>query len=125
MASLVGTPEALEVEAEDVEKNKIFGIIAYLWILCLVPIIVAKDSPFAKYHANQGLVLFILEIVISVTLYILSVVITTILPALYFIVPILGLVHLGPLILLIMGIINAAAGKCVPLPLIGGIKLLK
>ena len=35
-----------------------------LGILCLVPILAAKDSPFAKYHANQGLVLFLLEIVL-------------------------------------------------------------
>jgi uncharacterized membrane protein len=125
MASLVGTPEALEVDPTDAEKNKIFGILAYLWILCLVPIFAAKDSPFAKYHANQGLVLFLLEIVLSITLYIINIVIFTILPGMSFIASILGLIQLGPLILLIMGIINAAAGKCVPLPVIGGIKLLK
>jgi uncharacterized membrane protein len=125
VASLIGTPEALEVDAEDADKNKIFGIIAYLWILCLVPIFVAKDSPFAKYHANQGLVLFLLEIIISISLYIINIIVFTILPSLGFIVSILGLIHLGPLVLLILGIINAAAGKCVPLPLIGGIKLLK
>jgi uncharacterized membrane protein len=125
IASLVGKPEALEVDPEDVEKNKIFGIIAYLWILCLVPLFAAKDSPFAKYHANQGLVLFLLEIVISISLYIIDIVVFTIMPSLGFIVSILNLAHLGPLILLIMGIINAAQGKCVPLPLIGGFKLLK
>jgi len=125
MASLVGTPEALEVDPTDAEKNKIFGILAYLWILCLVPIFAAKDSPFAKYHANQGLVLFLLEIVLSITLYIINIIIFTIMPGMSFIASILGLIQLGPLILLIMGIINAAAGKCVPLPVIGGIKLLK
>jgi uncharacterized membrane protein len=125
MSSLMGTPEALEVDPEDAEKNKVMGIIAYLWILCLVPIFAAKDSPFAKYHANQGLVLFLLEIVLSITLYIINIVVFTVLPGMSFIVSILGLIHLGPLVLLIMGIINAAAGKCVPLPIIGGIKLLK
>ena len=121
--SVMGTPEPLEVTAEDAEKNKIFGILAYLWILCLVPILAAKDSPFAKYHANQGLVLFILEIVLWIGISILSVVFSMI--GLGFLSFFLGLVHLLPLVLLILGIINAAAGKCVPLPLIGGIKLLK
>jgi uncharacterized membrane protein len=125
VASLLGTPETLEVDAEDAEKNKIFGILAYLWILCLVPILAAKDSPFAKYHANQGLVLFLLEIVLSISVVIINVVILTVMPAMGFLSSILSLIQLGPLILLIMGIINAAGGKCVPLPVIGGIKLLK
>jgi uncharacterized membrane protein len=120
-----GKGETLEVEAEDAEKNKIFGILAYLGILCLVPILVAKDSPFAKYHANQGLVLFLTELVFSIALYIVSIITINILSFLGFIVPILNLIYLGPLVLLIIGIINAAAGKCVPLPVIGGIKLLK
>src|ERR1039457_5405852 len=37
VSNLMGTPEALEVDAEDAEKNKIMGILAYLGILCLVP----------------------------------------------------------------------------------------
>jgi len=123
--SLIGIPEALEVEAEDAEKNKIFGILAYLGPLCLVPIFAAKDSPFAKYHANQGLVLFLLEIIIIISLRVINVIIFTVMPEVGFIASILGLAHLAWLILLVIGIINAAAGKCVPLPVIGGIKLLK
>jgi uncharacterized membrane protein len=124
--SLLGKGEALEVDAEDAEKNKVFGILAYLGILFLVPLLAAKDSPFAKYHANQGLVLFIVWIVIAVALSILDVVLLMILPSgLSFIVSILSLVYLGLLVLAILGIINAAAGKCVPLPVIGGITLIK
>ena len=125
LGSLVGTPESLEVAAEDADKNKIFGILAYLGILCLVPILAAKDSPFAKYHANQGLVLFVFEIVIWIALFVLNIVISMLPGGLGFLSAVLGLVYLAPLILLILGIINAAAGKCVPLPVIGGIKLLK
>jgi len=126
MTNIMGTPEALEVTAEDAEKNKVMGILAYLGILCLVPILAAKDSPFAKYHANQGLVLFIVWIVLAVALNTLNYVLLTILPAsMGFIISILSLAYLGLLILAILGIINAAAGKCVPLPVIGGVKLLK
>jgi uncharacterized membrane protein len=125
-ADLVGTPEALEVSPDDAEKNKIFGILAYLGILCLVPIFAAKDSPFAKYHANQGLVLFLGEIVLWIALSIVNIVLYMILPgSLGFLVTILDLAQIVPLVLLVMGIINAAQGKCVPLPLIGGVKLLK
>jgi len=125
VSSLMGTPESLEVDVEDAEKHKIFGILAYLWILFLVPILAAKDSPFAKYHANQGLVLFLLEIVIWIVLYVVGIVLAMLPAGLGFLSAVFALLYLVPLILLILGIINAAAGKCVPLPVIGGIKLLK
>jgi len=122
---MMGTPEALEVEAEDAEKNKIFGILAYLGILCLVPIVAASDSPFAKYHANQGLVLFLSEIAISILLFIISIGLSMLPAFLGFLGAIFGLIWLAPLALLIYGVMFGAAGKCVPLPVIGGIKLLK
>jgi uncharacterized membrane protein len=123
--SLMGVPEALEVEPEDAEKNKIFGILAYLGPLCLVPLFAAKTSPFAKYHANQGLVLFLLEIVLWIAQVVVNIVLAMLPSALGIMGAVFGLLYLGPLILLIYGIVNAAAGKCVPLPVIGGIKLLK
>ncbi len=123
VTSLMGTPEALEVTAEDAEKNKVMGIIAYLGILCIVPLIAAKDSPFAKYHANQGLVLFLGEVALAIVVNILAFIFAMI--GLYFMGFVLSLVWLAPLVLVILGIINAAQGKCVPLPVIGGIKLIK
>jgi len=123
VSSVLGKGEALEVDAEDAEKNKVFGILAYLGILFLVPLLAAKDSPFAKYHANQGLVLFVVWIAFAIVLGILNVVLWAV--GLGFIGSILSLVYLGFLVLAVMGIINAAGGKCVPLPIIGGIKLIK
>lgn len=119
VASLVGPGESLEVDAEDAENFKIFGILAYLNILCLVPLFAAKESPFATYHANQGLALFLVEIALWIALSIIYHVLTLI--GLSFISVILSLVWLGVFGLVIIGIINAAAGKCVPLPLVGGL----
>jgi uncharacterized membrane protein len=125
-SDIIGKPESLEVDPDDAEKNKIFGILAYLGILCLVPIFAAKDSPFAKYHANQGLTLFLAEIVLWIGLAVINGVLYVILsPSLGFIHFLLSLIQLVPLVLLVMGIINASQGKCVPLPITGGIKLLK
>lgn len=125
MSDFVGEAQALEVDADDADKNKIFGILAYIGILCLVPILAAKDSPYGKYHGNQGLVLFLLEIIIGVCLFIINVFIAMMPGILGYISLVLSVVWVGPLILAILGIINAAAGKCVPLPLIGKFKLLK
>jgi uncharacterized membrane protein len=126
VSDVVGKPESLEVDPDDAEKNKIFGIIAYLMILCLVPIFAVKNSPFAKYHANQGLTLFLVEIVLWIVLGLVESVIFFIVPSGFgFIGFLFAIVKLAPFVLAIIGIINAAAGKCVPLPLIGGIKILK
>jgi len=121
LAAMLGKPESLEVSAEDADTNRVFGILAYLNIFVFVPIVVAKDSPFAKYHSNQGLVLFIAEVA------------TFLITGAFVFFPFIGIlvyyIHLLLLlvfmVLAVLGIINAAAGKCVPLPVIGGIKLLK
>jgi uncharacterized membrane protein len=88
---------------------------------------VAKDSPFAKYHANQGFTLFVLATAIWIVESILSEIFYMILPAGGFgiISLIWGFVWLGVLALVVLGIINAARGKCMPLPWIGGFKILK
>lgn len=98
----------------DVEKNKIFAIISYLGILFIVPLLAAKDSPFAMYHANQGLLLFLLSIALGAI---------TMIPILGWIIAIVA--WIVPLVFMIMGIINAANGQMKPLPLIGEITLLK
>jgi uncharacterized membrane protein len=117
--------EELKVEKpagqDDIEKNKVMAILAYLWILVLVPLLAAKDSPFARFHANQGLVLFIGETVIGILWKILL-----FLPIINLLVAILApLVSLGFLILAIIGIINAAKGEMKELPIIGKFKILK
>ena len=110
----------------DAVNNKAMGILAYLGILVLVPIFAAKDSQFARYHANQGLVLAIAEIAYGIVVSILNAILFVISWRLASIVgTILGIVWLGFLALSIIGIINAANGKMQPLPLIGGITILK
>lgn len=103
-------------DPSDVEKNKVMAILAYLGCLCLVPLLAAKDSPFARYHANQGLTLLLGWVIIGTLDFMVSMWIVT-----------MGLlaVRLGMFVLSILGIVNAAGGKMQPLPLIGGITLLK
>ena len=54
------------------ESNKLMAAISYIWILFLVPLFAAKDDAFARFHANQGLVLFITNI----ALYIISIILS-------------------------------------------------
>jgi len=44
---------------KDVEENKVLAAISYLWIISLIILLVKKESAFAKFHAKQGLILWI------------------------------------------------------------------
>lgn len=116
--SLPAPPSA---EAEDIEKNRAFAIIAYLWILFIVGLIAAPNSKFAKYHANQGLVLFLASPIASVGCVVIGFI-----PLVNLILMLaVPLLWLGGLVLMILGIVNAAGGRCKPLPMIGHYELIK
>ncbi len=110
-----------EFDPQDIEQNKVMGILAYLGILVLVPILAAKDSKFARYHANQGLVLCIAEIVVSIIGSILANI-----PVIGWILSLLcWLINIALFILAIIGIVNAVNGRAKDLPIIGNIRILK
>lgn len=94
---------------KDAKENKVLAAIAYIWILFLVPMFLKKDSPFVQFHAKQGLVLFVFELIVMFLSWI----------------PIIGWFILAPLggiisfVLFLIGLINALSGKKEPLPLIG------
>ncbi len=48
---------------KDVQENKTIAALSYIWVLCLVPLLGKRDSEFAQFHAKQGLVLFIIEVI--------------------------------------------------------------
>lgn len=94
------------------EKNTGMAIVAY--ILFFIPLLTdAKKDPFVKYHVKQGLVLFCLGIILWI--------IGMIIPwywwfSFYWVI---RLLQLGLLVLVILGIVNAAGGKQEPLPVVG------
>lgn len=112
---------------EDVNQNKIYGIFAYLGILVLIPIFAAKDSFYARFHANQGLILLIFNILMTAARRILTFVLK---------VATFGLMNhainavmvtatsLITLAFIIIGIVNACSGEAKRLPVIGGFTLL-
>ena len=50
----------------DVEINKNVAALSYVWILCLIPLLGKKKSEYAQFHAKQGLILFIAELIAGV-----------------------------------------------------------
>lgn len=43
-----------QFDPRDIQNNKVMAILAYFGILVLIPIFAAKESKFARFHANQG-----------------------------------------------------------------------
>lgn len=114
-------PSPVSSPADDIDKHRAFAILSYLWILFIVGLIAAPNSKFAKYHANQGLVLFLASVIASVSCMVIGF-IPLLNLALVLAVPLLWA---GWLVLAILGIVNAAGGHSKPLPLIGHYELIK
>jgi len=90
------------------QEERLFAAVGYLGILCLVPLLLKKNSAFCQFHGKQGLVLLIAWVALSFAN----------------IVPILGQLawmigSLIILILVIMGIVNALNGKMWEMPVLG------
>ena len=88
----------------DIEQNKVMAVLAYFGILVLIPIFAAKESKFARFHSNQGLVLCIAAVLYGVAYSILSAVVLAISWRLYFVVSLLGLVSIVFAVLAVIGI---------------------
>lgn len=104
----------MEFTKEDIEKNKVMAILAY--IIFLIPLLAVKDSNFTKYHTNQGLVLFLAAVAVNI--------VGSIIPFIgWFLIVPLG--NIAVFVLAIIGILNVSKGEAKPLPLIGKISILK
>lgn len=100
-------------DTTDAEHNKLMGILAYCGFLVVIPLAMARSSRFAMFHANQGLLLLLAWIACW----------------LLWQIPLIGWLalfgNLFLLLLMVVGIITAARGTMKPLPVIGGITLVK
>lgn len=106
LQDLNNTPDITDqFDAADINDNKVMAILCYLGWLILIPLIASK-SRYVKFHANQGLILFIAGF--------LS------------IIPLVGwVISIVAFILAILGIINAVNGRAKQLPIIGKFSLIK
>ena len=95
--------------------EKGLSVLSYIGFLFFVPLIAKPNSQFCRFHANQGLVLFLMGYIVSFALKFVP-----------FLHGILGIVWgLLTFVVMILGIINAAQGQMKELPLIGGIHIIK
>lgn len=114
-----------EFNAEDIKNNKILALFSYIGILFLIPMLAAKDSKFARFHVNQGIVLFLFDAIWAVTDLILSLILGKIVFVSFIYGILSSVVSLAFLALAILGIVNACTGKAKKLPIIGIITFIK
>ncbi len=59
-------PPVYRFSKEEIIDGKMYALLAYLSILCIIPLILKKNNPFVLAHGKQGLVLFVGEVAIFV-----------------------------------------------------------
>ncbi len=99
---------------------------SYSGLLFLLPLLICKTSRFARYHASQGLTLLLAGVAYGI--------VSTILTAIGFAISLgfgailsslVGIVGLALPVFAIFGIVHVCKGEMKPMPLIGGIQIIK
>jgi len=98
---------ATTFDARDIEDNKIIASLSYIFILCLVPLLLQKKSAYAQFHARQGLTLTVAWFVLWMF---------GIIPVLGWIVAFFGNILL--LVISIAGVIKTLSGETWKIPFI-------
>ena len=114
---------AEDAAQKDAAENKLMAVLAYLDVLVLVPILCAPKSDFARYHANQGLLLWICSKVFSLITGAVGMVLN--LFGLVTLATAIGFFGLVFSIFTVIGIVNACNGEKKELPIIGKYRILK
>ena len=104
-----------QFDPADVDRSRAVSLLAYIPCLFFLPLVVHPDSRFGRFHANQGLVLLLVWVIIRTALHLIP-----------FVGWILGKIFsLLMFLIMILGMLRAYSGKAIPLPIIGGIQIIK
>jgi len=91
-----GGDKDLLADDSDIQANKRVAALAYVFVLCLIPLFFKRESKFAQFHAKQGLVLFAVELIASLIVWL----------------PFIGqIIMLGLFMVSIMGIFKSLNGE--------------
>ena len=95
------TGQAPLSSVDDAQANRDIAALAYVWILSVVIYFSRKNSPFVRFHSKQGIVLFLLSILV-------------------WFIPFVGrILELVVLAFCALGFLSAAQGQWKELPLVG------
>jgi uncharacterized membrane protein len=93
----------------EVQEGKFFAVISYISFFCIVSLVLKKENKFSLYHARQGLVLFVFEVLC----FILSVI-----PVFWLI---RAFIFLFFFLVSLLGILHSLQGRCIRIPVLSEI----
>lgn len=107
-------------DTNDINQNKAVSAVAYIPLLFLIPLLAAGNSSFARFHANQGLILTIFTGICAVVTKLIGFIIGWI-PVIGWLIDkvVMSVLGIAVIAYIVIGIINAVQGKAKKLPLIG------
>lgn len=108
-------PTVERVTDDDAKTNQLVSFLSYFGLLFLVPYLLRPNSRFARFHANQGLVLLLTSAAINI--------LAGFVPIFGWLFEIAGALFV--FVCFLKGIINVYRLEKKELPLIGGIRILK
>ena len=92
---------------KEVQEGIPYALLAYLSILCIIPLIIKKDNAFVLFHTKQGIVLFVCEIAVSII---------SVIPLLGWLIGFFGMLLFG--IISLIGIIKVLTGEYWKIPVV-------
>lgn len=122
-----------EYTPEEIKESKAISVLSYFGPLFFVPLVATPNSKFARFHANQGLVLFVIEFLYGIVYSVIDGLLTKIFPLSSYgfsigytliILP-FALAWVFLLVITIIGIVNACKGKAKDVPLFGKFRFFK
>ncbi len=88
-------------------RSYILGVMSYMGVLCFVPLVTNSDDEFVRFHARQGLIIWIWSVLAVMALY---------LPGLGKVI--FSMSAMGVLVISIIGVVSVVFSKVWKLPVI-------
>lgn len=121
---------AVAATGKATDRERVLGAISYIGPLFVVSYLMAENSKFVKFHANQGLVFFLAALVVKIVLG--TIVVAAFVPAMVSqrygmgmmygfggVGTVVNIVMLAIVILAVFAIVKAAQGEQWEMPVIG------
>ena len=98
-------------------NRNVMIVLAYLWLLALVPLLVEKEDKEVQWHAKHGIVLMVAEIIVWIALAIFSTMLGVVSGGLGCLISFLyPIIWIGILVLHIMAIVKGVNGSRLIVP---------
>lgn len=129
MAEVPNGDHSFRFSRKDRDRHHVMAALSYFNILVLIPILFARRSQYVRFHANQGLILFIYSTSYTLITRLFVLFLDLLFGGVYTAIPdtlstIFSFGSLAFFILIILGISNAAKGRAKDLPFIGHVRFL-